>query len=358
MNTKITLPELVELVAEAANTTQRMSELFLRELFATVTEALIAGENVSIKDLGTFRIQRDASDTSCPNKLLFQPAKKLAVALNQPFEAFVPVVIDDDVTNEELKEAFSVDEAAAGTCQSQLTGDEPQDEPETAMDVDDESEVVPPAEDEGDLSSDAYVQPEPMVAAVMGASAEANPDISEQAAHEVLPQSDEESTGTAETSDGFDRELLEQVKNQTAKTSFWKGLAIGFMAGIVTAFLFTGISRVIPYSSDPAAVPDTTPVDTVKTEKPTAVEEHPVITDTISKTNYLTKMAIRHYGKQEFWVYIYEENKMLIDNPNHIKPGTVLVIPPAEKYGIDANNQTSVDKAKQLSFELFSKYKE
>ncbi len=43
MYTKITFVELVDLMAEATSTTKRVCELFLRELFATVTQALIDG---------------------------------------------------------------------------------------------------------------------------------------------------------------------------------------------------------------------------------------------------------------------------------------------------------------------------
>ena len=52
-------------------------------------------------------------------------------------------------------------------------------------------------------------------------------------------------------------------------------------------------------------------------------------------------MARRHYGKKIFWVYIYEENKNIIDDPDHIAPNTVVVIPPAEKYGIKAGDKES-----------------
>ncbi|UKI44560.1 MAG: hypothetical protein L6U16_03155 [Porphyromonadaceae bacterium] len=46
MNNKVTFPELVEQVAQYANTSKRMSELFLKELFATISLSLIDGESV------------------------------------------------------------------------------------------------------------------------------------------------------------------------------------------------------------------------------------------------------------------------------------------------------------------------
>ncbi len=51
MNNRITFPELVEQVAQCANTSKRMSELFLKELFVTISQSLIDGESVKVKSL-------------------------------------------------------------------------------------------------------------------------------------------------------------------------------------------------------------------------------------------------------------------------------------------------------------------
>ena len=56
MNNKITFPELVDMVAKKAGTSKRVAELFLKELFATVTQALAAGESVKVKGIGSFKV--------------------------------------------------------------------------------------------------------------------------------------------------------------------------------------------------------------------------------------------------------------------------------------------------------------
>ena len=58
MNTEITLVELARMMAEATSTSERVCELFLRELFATVSQSLIEGESVKIKGIGDFRIAK------------------------------------------------------------------------------------------------------------------------------------------------------------------------------------------------------------------------------------------------------------------------------------------------------------
>ena len=87
------------------------------------------------------------------------------------------------------------------------------------------------------------------------------------------------------------------------------------------------------------------------------VEEQPKeVLDTITSKNFLTRMARRHYGNGHFWVYIYEENRSKIENPNNVRPGTVLVIPDAKKYGIDKDNPQSVEAAKRKEGEIQRKF--
>lgn len=99
--------------------------------------------------------------------------------------------------------------------------------------------------------------------------------------------------------------------------------------------------------------------DTVKASQATKVAQEPkpqaepaVVYETVTPSNVPARMARKHYGKECFWVYIYEENKGKIKNPNNIKEGTRLVIPPKEKYGIDMKNEQSVKKAQRLLYDL------
>lgn len=89
----------------------------------------------------------------------------------------------------------------------------------------------------------------------------------------------------------------------------------------------------------------------------THVQEPTVKYDTISRSRYLTTMSRAYYGDFRFWVYIYEENKEKIDDPNAIPPGTVVVIPPASKYGIDKDDYESVAKARELAVEILKSHK-
>lgn len=86
---------------------------------------------------------------------------------------------------------------------------------------------------------------------------------------------------------------------------------------------------------------------TEKAPEPVPAKSVTPVTEEIKAGVFMTRMALKHYGNKVFWVYIYEENKDRIKNPNKIPIGTRLVIPDRSKYGIDADNPASVEKATQ-----------
>ena len=73
--------------------------------------------------------------------------------------------------------------------------------------------------------------------------------------------------------------------------------------------------------------------------------------------NFLDHFVIETFRSvKTFWVYIYQENKANIANPNSVPVGTKLIIPEKSKYNIDSNNRESVEKAKALAAKILSEY--
>ena len=114
----------------------------------------------------------------------------------------------------------------------------------------------------------------------------------------------------------------------------------------------------------PASVADAPKAEESKTEQTAeqvaqatpAQPKTATVKDTVKKGYLLNDMAKKHYGNKCFWVYIYEENKSKISNPNRVSPGLELVIPDAAKYGIDASSQESVNAAKAMAGKILTKY--
>ena len=91
-------------------------------------------------------------------------------------------------------------------------------------------------------------------------------------------------------------------------------------------------------------------------EAPAQTAQAAPVRDTVKAGYLLNDMARKHYGSKVFWVYIYEENKSKIKNPNRVNAGTVVTIPPASKYGIDAKDPASVAAANKKAGQILSKF--
>ena len=390
MNTKITFVELVDMIAESTSTTKRVCELFVKELFATVSQALIDDETVKIKGIGTFKVTRmkprkgvDVT-TGEPilidshNKLTFTPDKSLAEAINQPFAQFETVVLDDAVTDEKLA---TIDE------------ENPSALPETPISANDSSSAVTEIIDDfpelqeplPTSEPDEFFVPEPIGSPkpIQETKPEPEPIPEPEPEPEPIPEPEPESqpepvkvaepekpqkqpepvklVEEPEPEDNFHRPeprntytpTQEQIDNQgksSLKRWLWALLA-ALALGLLGWWLFggngdKGNSGNQKAESSQAAAP-------VDSDTIAAVTEEPsVITDTVTAKIVLTTLSDRYYDSPWFWVYIFEENKDIISDPNNVRPGTVVVIPPAEKYGIDANDPASLKKAQRLSWEM------
>ncbi len=410
MNAKITFVELAELMADANSTSRRVCELFLRELFATVSQALIDGEQVKINGVGTFKVTEvkarksvnvstgKAIEIGGHKKLTFTPIKSLADAVNQPFAQFETVFLDDAVTDEKLAE---IDKQYPSLFQ-EVADQEEEVQPSVSASEDKDAPFAPLPENLPEMSEPAPV-PEPVHEPET--ELELTPEPEEQVAPEpeeqtILADNSEEET---EVAGKEDEPKKEEPQAQATDTPQSRPMLVGIP--------IDGPSQPVPESEpvfepDPneyfyrpeprntytptpeqlAATPrhrdmrwlwavlavavvglliwlfarggqaDAPQEEHVAVQADTVVAEPKEITDTVTAQIVLTTLSERYYDSPWFWVYIYEENKSIINNPNNIKPGTVVVIPPAEKYGIDAKDPASLKKAQIRSMELLKRW--
>lgn len=390
MNNKITFPELVDTIAELTNTSKRVSELFLKELFAIVKEKLENGENVKIKGLGTFKIVEMASrksvnvnngeDMEIPahRKVNFTPDKSLAEAINTPFEEFETIILDDDFSEEDIQELSLIEDediiAETETEETLVETDTveeivqeipeileeepveeqlppefvPRDEEQEVEQVEVETPEMAPQEEKEELSQVEEI----------AAEDQEIEDVTPAEVVEPVAEVVETQLPAVVYGNFYDEEEHQEVVQRARRTSFVWGLLAGLLVivaagyfaitkGYITLNIAPEVVEAEQVESENETIADTVitaPVDTVEKVE-TLAPVASVVTDTVRVNYYLTKMSRKHYGRYEFWVYIYEENKDKIPNPNKVSTGLVVVIPPAEKYGIDKNNEESVQKA-------------
>ncbi len=109
MNEKLTLQDIVVLLAKKADITQKEADKFYRELVQLILECIYKNEIVKIKDFGTFKLvsisERESVDVNTGDKIVipphykmsFTPDKSLKTLVNKPFAHFESVVLDDDI---------------------------------------------------------------------------------------------------------------------------------------------------------------------------------------------------------------------------------------------------------------------
>lgn len=119
------------------------------------------------------------------------------------------------------------------------------------------------------------------------------------------------------------------------------------------------------------AVENTTPIDTIETAKDTTTLTSEITEDAESTSTPLTytelittervrngsrlaQIARRHYGedKMDLWVYIYDANRDIIDNPNAIKVGTELRVPHLTEQQMDLTNPDTQAQIAQLKAQI------
>lgn len=386
MNEKISFPDLVGLLSSKMNITKKEAETFLKEFFTVSTEVITSGEELRINGLGLFKpiwVEARGSinvQTGEPveipghYKLSFIPDKVLREAVNAPFSSFSVEVLNDHVPIEDMTAVPSQDiDENNDICNTENV--ELQDSKEI-REKEEEDEPIEPAHE--------YIQEDKSADEESSESTVSSQEIEKFQEEIIQPESE---TKVEEKEEDCYEDYL---RKSASRKSFWWGVLSAF--GIIIICLAGGIffmgndspyvvkigeytlslgkqsidSRpmnnnpelvVLPENKDTLSEMEKDSVlkDSVISVSPLAAPEVKPVIETIRSGVFLTTLARKYFGHKAFWVYIYEENKDVIKNPNQVPIGTRLTIPSASKYDIDANNRASVEKAKALAAKIQSR---
>ena len=379
MNEKISFPDLVGLLSSKMNITKKEAETFLKEFFTVSTEVITSGEELRINGLGLFKpiwVEARGSinvQTGEPveipghYKLSFIPDKVLREAVNAPFSSFSVEVLNDHVPIEDMTAVPSQDiDENNDICNTENV--ELQDSKEI-REKEEEDEPIEPAHE--------YIQEDKSADEESSESTVSSQEIEKFQEEIIQPESE---TKVEEKEEDCYEDYL---RKSASRKSFWWGVLSAF--GIIIICLAGGIffmgndspyvvkigeytlslgkqsidSR--PMNNNPELVVLPENKDTLSEMEKDSVLKDSVISVSplaapIRSGVFLTTLARKYFGHKAFWVYIYEENKDVIKNPNQVPIGTRLTIPSASKYDIDANNRASVEKAKALAAKIQSRY--
>lgn len=362
MNNIMPLPALSASVATAVNCTEQEAEELIRIFFSSLSETLAQGHNVKIKGLGSFTVIDD--------DVRFMPDTGLADAVNLPFAAFEAVELPDDF---DMESSMNIVNNGDPDTTDETTP--------TSGALESLSEAEEAIDTQHDLSGNQDI---PMPVAIEATDVDTTTETESHNA-ETAPELSTDTPSDYDNIPYSDTTLNESPTQESRSNPRWfiaaaaiacilcfgAGYFLGHTIGasapdreIAPSRLTLSQDRQLQ-ATESALPASSTESDSTKmyesitnevaqqiqSEKSTAT-----ITDTIGRTRFLTTMSRQHYGRMEFWVYIYEENASKLGNPNNLSAGTIVIIPPAEKYGIDANNPASVAKAVQRGKEIYAQF--
>ena len=403
MDNTITLTELVgQLQEKLPNTVD--SGKFIEAFVSTIIDGLTIDNEVTINGLGTFFLVKSESlSGNTKDNIRFIPDSELADTVNQPFAFFDAVELDDDVTDTILNEQDS--ETQDNEPEPTEPGNNDTDSEDTSAEINDETsnadnntiyvtendnliDVIDEAKDdtgtecsedtnteytysetdtENHNDNPVYVIDETKENDDTDSSEDTdteNPD-EESVSEQSTPDNDYTDDNISDTSDdnSSDDDTFNDNDDDNGNDKSWLWLLLFFIIGLaigwsVPTFITNRNTTEEIILHDTIYLEKTIMAkDTVKPVEKTP-EQTTVVTDTVKPNRFLTTMARQHYGNAEFWAYIYIENgEKKLGDPNKIQPGIVVVIPPAEKYGIDAKSRASVDLATKKCKEILDKYK-
>lgn len=254
MNRKIPLRVLAESVAEATGMSMDASQQFIKDAFSLIGDELKNGETVDFPGLGVFSVSQNHD---CP--VSFKAAPQIADDLNAPFAMFEPMVMGENVSEEELNAIIVDDDNSTAS----------------AISVDAESLTSVPEISEERLECDIESNPDEdgTRSDVVGIEMDVEPSSMAIAIEEELPTenmldavADESDEEPCVSEDSFqldenvqnpernhyieedDEEYVTETEPQSSR--FWIGFIVGLLAGLLIGAI--GFIAVILYMFDSA----------------------------------------------------------------------------------------------------------
>ena len=378
---------LAEILTQQTLLTPTLVRVWLEQISTLTSELLQQGTSITWPKLGALSPITD-SEGKC-TAYDFLPLESFLGQLNKPFSMFSPVEVSEDSIGSDLaiEEYATLEELyplvaqrvslVAPSVEATPLLEEPSLEetssPETPRLIEQE-ELLPTPITEGSEPAQEVLQsltPAPLNTAPAEGPQEAL--LLPQEGHYCCP-----SRGTTDAPE----EATVVTPEERPRRLFWVILAGGILAGLVLLFLLLGqssggekVARPLlppvadsvppasPAPQDTLASQDTLPQVTLDTLVSSPSEAPVVEPQPFPQANQaeqvrlhagdrLSRLALKKYGHKAFWVYIYQENRGKLNDPDNIPVGITITLPPASKYQINAQDTNSVNKALLLQRSL------
>ena len=370
--TSVSILLLSEALAETTHVPSEIVGKWLRGISQLWSELLQQGAPISWAGLGDFTpLERDGQLAG----YRFLPAPEFLAALNRPFSMFAPVEVSSTASLQDL-EVLEV---------------------EHLEDLDEVApiEVLWTSESSVDAEPIPTASPATTPAPLVPSVEEPSPEITEEAMTDIVPNDPEEQLPLPATLPEEEEKATPVVEDplgdpfrdeeERPRLLVWIFVSIGIAIASCLFFFLLSLSpegeakpqpttppaetTVLPAEQAPKIADSTSVQDSLSLQSIDSVatgHSAPAVSSSQSSSpeanraeqvrlrpgDRLSRLALKKYGHKAFWVYIYEENRMRLKDPDNIPVGAVITLPAATKYQIDPTDTNSVNRALLLQRSL------
>ena len=370
--TSVSILLLSEALAETTHVPSEIVGKWLRGISQLWSELLQQGAPISWAGLGDFTpLEQDGQLAG----YRFLPAPEFLAALNRPFSMFAPVEVSSTASLQDL-EVLEV---------------------EHLEDLDEVApiEVLWASESSVDAESIPTASPAATPAPLVPPVEEPSPEITEEATGDIVPNDPEEQLPVPATLPEEEEKATPVVEDplsdpfrdeeERPRLLVWIFVSIGIAIASCLFFFLLSLSpegeakpqpttppaetTVLPAEQAPKVADSTSVQDSLSLQSIDSMatgHSAPVVSSSQSSSpeangaeqvrlrpgDRLSRLALKKYGHKAFWVYIYEENRMRLKDPDNIPVGAVITLPAASKYQIDPTDTNSVNRALLLQRSL------
>lgn len=370
--TSVSILLLSEALAETTHVPSEIVGKWLRGISQLWSELLQQGAPISWAGLGDFTpLERDGQLAG----YRFLPAPEFLAALNRPFSMFAPVEVSStaslqDLEILEVEHLEDLDEVAPIEVLWASESSVDAEPIPTASPAATPTPLDPPVE-----------EPSPEIAEEATADLVSNEPEEELPVPATLPEEEEKATPVVEDplGDPF------RDEEERPRLLVWIFVSIGIAIASCLFFFLLSLSpegeakpqpttppaeaTMLPAERAPKIADSTSVQDSLSLQSVDSVATgHSVSAVSPSQSSSpeanraeqvrlrpgdrLSRLALKKYGHKAFWVYIYEENRMRLKDPDNIPVGAVITLPAATKYQIDPTDTNSVNRALLLQRSL------
>ncbi len=356
----VAISAFAEMLARQSGYTVDFCERFTLEMFKTIADELKDSNSVTIKGFGRFYVTKTGN-------VEFSPDTNFAADVNAPFDCFEPEILADEITerqlligleniaNEENIGESAVVETPIESQSDNLDVNSDIDVDTSSLSIVVDNELESEEEQEFSKEDDDFAEEK-----IVDVDEEAS--VSEQEVTASMVMANEVAESTITNAESIENTI--PYRRRSIMT-FIGGVLLGGIIGaaityyVVPKNVADNVKNESPTTNIPVAITDSISNEIIADSIISTSQESIIVEDKETTnevydyvTSTLAQLSRKHFGTYEFWVYIYEENKDVISDPDFVEPNTKVRIPNAEKYGIDANNRTSINNALKKSQEI------